>query len=245
MNKIATILILLFSITHTLSAQKIDTVTYNLQKREIGIDFQNLFKTSALGGSLVYKKRIGIKDSLSLNKTKAFRLRFGGFVDANINNKDLVETEFENIMEGNGIIESENNEFPLSHFNIFAMAGIEWQHQKKRIQYYGGFEMGYRFDKEKEIINASYAGNELIRLTSRNNRIHSVLLNGIGGCKFFLSPNFSIGIETSIESAFNITRYTTTIDDRQIESQRIVTTKNNRFFANFDYLNGLYVSYYY
>jgi len=244
MNKLISSLFLVLSFIFSLSAQ-VDTVKFNTQEHEISIDFQNVFNTAALGGNLVYKKRLNGGDSLLSNNTKVLRVRFGGFVDADVNDKESVETQFEEITEGNGIIESENNEFPSSRFSVFALTGIEWQRQRKRLQYYGGFETGYSFTQQKDINNVAYSGNVLTRSRSTNDRTHSIILNGVGGCKFFLSPNFSIGIETSLESSFSIIRNTDIDEDRLLDSKRIVTTKNNNFSTRFDYLNGLFISYYF
>lgn len=245
MKKVSSIFSILLSLSFTLAAQS-DSITYNLHLKEVSIDFQNFFKGSGtIGSSLVYKKRIDMEENTSLERTKALRLRLGGFINADINSKESIETEFENITEGNGIIESENNLPPGSHFSVFVLSGIEWQSQKKRFQYYTGFEGGYGFEKESIISNINYSGNQIRFINSKNDRNHSILLNGLAGCKFFLSRNFSIGIETSIESSYNIIRNTQTFDDRLIDSKRIITTKNHNFLLGIDYLNALYLSYYF
>ena len=244
MNKVVSILVILFSVFTQISAQK-DTVIYNRQHKEIGIDFQNALRSGTFGGNLVYRKRIGKEEEETFERTKALRFKVGGFVDVNLNNKESIETEFENTTEGNGIIETENDFFPDKHFQIYLLSGIEWQVQKKRIQYYTGFEAGYGFEKQAKITSAEYFAGDLTELKGKNDRRHAALLRGLGGCKFFLSPDFSIGVETSINSSLFFIKESTFEEDRSINTRRVSTNKNKQFLLNFDYLSALYFSYYF
>ena len=223
-------------------------------KSEIGIDFHNFFR-GALGTSLVYKRRFGEKNFVSTNEKKAFRFRVGGsgslpiaYEESETGRFDTLSTTFPNstILQNN-LFEDEKS------ISVFLLTGIEWQRQKDRFQYYFGFEMGFWHTKISEtnryrfIVNSNIEGStyELIEKRRFDNQENSILLNGLAGFKFFINPRFSLSIESSIETSFRMSNYNTIFEDIQNETEEVVQTKRKRLFYSFDYLNALFVSYYF
>ena len=218
-------------------SEKEKPVQFNQHPYEIGIDFQNLF-TGQLGTALVFKKRIGEKTFISLNRKKVLRLRIGG--NGRIPLEDSTGISSFSPITVSSIFDE--------HYSVFAFAGIEWQVQKKRVQYFYGFETGYRLAKTDFLSTAftTIQNNTLYDYGATIVKENSFSLAGIGGVKFFITPEFSVALETSLTVSY--------LREKVIRKDLIPNGffdfsedeySNSSINYTSDYLNALYLSYYF
>lgn len=219
--------------------EKKEEIQYNSKKTEIGIDFQSIFRDIPLGLSLVVKRRIGEKKFISKNEKKALRLklRTSGFMPIASEYKDSIR-----------FLPEEDRKNDSQNF-IFLSTGIEWQKQRNRIQYFYGFDVSISAQNEKVYRYATGAGVNInfIYYDETKRNFYTTRFNGLGGVKFFLSPEFSISLDTSFGFYFRRTDFETyrnTIDSTD-PPKFILSSIDYTFGYGWDYLNTLNLSYYF
>ena len=185
------------------------------------------------------KKRIGEKKFVSNNEKKAIRLQLGVSGNSPIN-------EF-NKYEVSGLTYQDLYGFSESNFGVSISTGLEWQRQKKKIQYFYGIGIGGGYGKRQNLGNVLNTNNTGIsRYSLEISKGYSINTEYFGGVKYFLSPEFSL----SLESGFIIGYSNDTIDIELIEVSSKTSTETNLQTRNaihyrLSYLRYLNFSYYF
>ena len=216
----------------------IKTKQFNQHKHEIGIDIQNLFsRYNSLGSSIVYKRRLGEKKFISLNDKKALRFIVGGSGEIPLNRDRL---------NYDSLSTTDIRDLERSTLQLYGLIGIEWQHQKSRVQYFYGIETGFKYSQKEEASSFVYTNVSIIKFGYYNTTSYSIPINTFGGIKFFFSQEFSLSIESTFSLSYQMERVDRTVYD--VVANVAADTKGakrNEINYNFDYLSSLNFSYYF
>jgi len=126
--------------------------------------------------------------------------------------------------------------------------GMEWQHQKRKIQTFYGLKTGYTrsviTNASSFFTNAGYNANYFLELSKE--KFNTIPLIAYGGVKYFFAPRFSI----SVDSKFVINFRTRRLDKKStgsdlIEDTEVKGQQNQSINYDFDILNTLNFSYYF
>lgn len=222
----------------SVSAQKINKEKqFNIYKHEIGIDFQNIFRGS-LGTSIIYRRRMGEKKFVSLNDKRSLRVRLGG--SGNLLLSDRLDLLNDTISPINF------NDLLEEGFQCHLLVGYEWQKQKKRVQYFYGFETGIRYFDYNYLTGWSWSSINGYTYRFNDEKSVAVPIILLGGVKYFITPEFSIALETSFEIGYKrkkIDRSTETPSTGSRYERKDI--KRHEIDFQMDYLSALNFSYYF
>lgn len=220
-----------------------NAVKYNQHKYEIGIDVKSLFSLQGIGTGFIFKKRIGEKKYISVYEKRALRLLLGGQyaiptnanVDADFIGTDLRE---ESLKKAEG--------------SVFAGAGLEWQKQRDRVQFFYGGDLLTEFSVFESVAYSVYLpnqGNYYSNETNYRYRTIAAGLNGFGGIRFFLSPRFSLGVESGIYLGYESRKTSWQYNYYSDTNQSLNTVENEEKVGSIvwrtQFVRALYFSYYF
>lgn len=206
-------------------------IKWNQFKNEIALDCKFLNKDlnlNSIGSNLIYKKRFGEKEFISVTDKKSWRFQIGGYADYPISSKDTFS--FNNLSPR--FIDNEKV------INVRLLAGIEWQKQMSRWQLYYGVDTGLSFYKEDDPIYAyRYYSNGDVDYEGFERIDIGVPFIGFMGLKYFFHPRFSVAIESSLSLGVFYSKYITVgYDEFLTESYRFVNKDNINITFGTSYL---------
>ncbi len=240
MKTIKLLALLLFIFSNNLYAQEKEAKkkrAFNINKNEIGIDIQNLFKGGTLGTSLVYKKRVGEKTYSPLNKKKTLRFEIGG--NGEIPLTDTSDYDLDTLGTSNV------SNLLRKSIIVYSYVGFEWQFQRNRVQYFYGFKTRLSYSKINYLsatISSSLLGGSYLINTEKE---ISIPLVGFGGVKYFFTPEFSLSLESSLSIDFSIEKTDRSQQGNGTISFEFEGITRRAINYNIDFLNALNFSYYF
>ena len=213
---------------------------YNQYENEIGIDIQSIFGSGILGTGLIYKRRMKAKENSPSNVHRALVFELYGSGEILLNSPSDYDI---------GLLSSQEIRDIFSNsYSITGLIGMEWQHQKKKIQTFYGLKTGYRRSVSTSpssfFTSSASIDNYFLEIsTTRNNTIPVFVY---GGIKYFLAPRFSVSVDSKFEVNFlsNTVERNSTGSDL-VEDENEKGPKKQSINYRVDILNTLNFSYYF
>ena len=206
---------------------KASDTQWNMYSREFALDFSNLnrdLSLGSIGSNLIFKKRIGVKKSPSLDSQKAFRLQLGGYAAYPIGQASLdTLAALQNARYYN-----------WKNISLRLLLGIEWQKQINRIQLYYGLDAGIRYSESVLASSIQTGSNpgQVTKYTQTDRSDLSIPVYAFLGVKYFIHPRISIALESALNTGLSWSSFMNTEVDN-INNRTITTLDASRREINF------------